>query len=51
MKSSQLNRSRLVVGTGLIVSALLMLLFVKDAYSTAGAIGMGVLGIMSIAVS
>jgi hypothetical protein len=51
MKSSRLNRSRLVVGTGLIVSALLMLLFVKGGYSTAGAIGMGVLGIMSIAVS
>ncbi len=51
MKSSELNRSRLLVGTILIVTALLMLLFVKGDYSTVGAIGIGVLGLVSISVS
>jgi hypothetical protein len=51
MKSPQLNKSRFIVGIILIVIALLMFLFVKGDHSTAGAIGIGVLGLMSIAIS
>jgi hypothetical protein len=51
MKSSQLNKSRLIVGLILIVIAVLMFLFVKGDYSTAGAIGIGVLGLVSVAIS
>lgn len=51
MKSSQLNKSRVIVGIILIVIAVLMFLFVKGAYSTAGAIGIGVLGLVIIAIS
>ena len=51
MKSSQLNRSRFIVGILLIVIAVLMFLFVKGSYSTAGAIAIGVLGLASIAIS
>jgi hypothetical protein len=50
MKSSQLNKSRFIVGIILIVAAVLMFLFVKGDYSTAGAIGIGVLGLVSIAI-
>ncbi|MGB3906616.1 MAG: hypothetical protein WBB22_17030 [Anaerolineae bacterium] len=51
MKSSQLNKSRFIVGIVLIVIAVLMFLFVKWDYSTAGAIAIGVLGLISIAIS
>jgi hypothetical protein len=51
MKSSQLNKSRVIVGIILIVIAVLMFLFVKGDYSTAGAMGIGVLGLVSIAIS
>jgi len=51
MKGSQLDKSRFIVGTILIVIAVLMFLFVKGDYSTAGAIGIGVLGLVSIAIS
>lgn len=46
MKSSQLNKSRMIVGIVLIVIAVLMFLFVNGDYSTAGAIGIGVLGLV-----
>ena len=51
MKSSQLNRSRFIVGITLVVIAVLIFLFAKGGYSTAGAIGIGVLGLVSIAIS
>lgn len=51
MKNSQLNMSRFVVGLILIAVAVLMFLFVKDSYSTAGVIALGVLGLVSIAIS
>ena len=51
MESSQLDKSRFIVGIILIVIAVLMFLFVKGDYSTAGAIGIGVLGVICIATS
>lgn len=51
MKSSQLNKSRFIVGIILVVIAVLMFLFPKGDYSTAGATGIGVLGLLSIAIS
>ena len=51
MKNSQLNKSRFIVGIILVVIAALMFLFAKGDYSTAGAIGIGVLGLISIAIS
>jgi cell division protein FtsW (lipid II flippase) len=51
MKSSQLSRSRFIVGIVLVVIAVLMFLFAQGDYSTAGAIGIGVLGLISIAIS
>jgi len=51
MKNPQLNMSRFVVGLILIAVAVLMFLFVKDSYSTVGAIALGVLGLVSIAIS
>jgi len=51
MRSSQLNKSRFIVGIVLVVIAVLMFLFAKGDYSTAGAIGIGVLGLISIAIS
>ena len=51
MQSSQLNRSRFIVGIILVVIAVLMFLFGKGDYSTAGAIAIGVLGLVSIAIS
>lgn len=46
-----LNRSRFIVGLVLVGAAVLILLFAEGEYSTAGAIGLGVLGIVSIAIS
>jgi len=51
MSSSRLNKSRFVVGVILVVIAVLIFLFAKGDYSTAGAIGIGVLGLVSIAIS
>jgi len=51
MKNSQLNKSRFIVGIILVIIAVLMLLFAKGDYSTAGAIGIGILGLVSIAIS
>jgi hypothetical protein len=51
MNVSQLNKSRFIVGIILIVIAVLMFLFAEWDYSTAGAIGIGILGLVSIAIS
>jgi hypothetical protein len=51
MKSSQLNKSRFIVGIVLVVVAILMFLFARGSYSTIGAVGIGVLGLLSIAIS
>ncbi len=51
MKSSQWNKSRFIVGLILVAIAVLMFLFAKGTYSTAGAVGLGVLGLVSIAIS
>jgi hypothetical protein len=48
MNSSQLNKSRFIVGILLILISVLMFLFVKGNYSTTGAIGIGVLGFLKI---
>jgi hypothetical protein len=51
MKNSRLNMSRFIVGVILVIAAVLLLLFAKGAYATAGVIGLGVLGLISIAIS
>ena len=51
MKSFQRNKSRFIVGLVLVAMAVLMFLFAKGTYSTAGAVGLGVLGLVSIAIS
>lgn len=51
MKNSQLNRSRFIVGLILVAIAVLMFLFTEGDYSTSGTIGLGVLGLISIAIS
>ncbi len=51
MKFSQLNKSRFIVGIVLVVIAAMMFLFARGRYSTVGAIGIGVLGLLSIAIS
>lgn len=51
MKPSQLNKSRFIIGLILVLIAVLMFLFAKGQYSTAGAIGIGLLGLISIAIS
>jgi hypothetical protein len=51
MQSSGLNKSRFIVGLVLVGVAVLMFLFGKGGYSTTGAIGIGVLGLLSVAVS
>lgn len=51
MKSSQLNKSRFIVGLVLVAIAVLIFLFAQGEYSTSGAIGLGVLGLVSIAIS
>jgi hypothetical protein len=51
MESSQLNKSRFIVGIILVAMAVLMFLFAQGDYSTAGAVGIGVLGLVSIAIS
>jgi hypothetical protein len=51
MESSQLNKSRFIVGIVLVVIAVMMFLFAKGGYSTSGAVAIGVLGLTSIAIS
>lgn len=43
--------SRFIVGLILIISAILLFFFGGESYATAGAIGLGVLGLASIAIS
>lgn len=51
MKTPQLNKSRFIVGLVLVLMAALMFLFAGGQYSTAGAVGMAMLGLISIAIS
>ena len=51
MERSQLNKSRFIVGIVLVVIAVMMYVFTKGGYSTAGAVAIGVLGLTSIAIS
>jgi hypothetical protein len=43
--------SRLIVGLILVVAAVLLFLLGQGAYATSGAIALGVLGLVSIAIS
>lgn len=49
MGSSQLNTSRFIVGIILVAVAVLMFLFTD--YATVGVIAIGILGLVSIAIS
>ena len=51
MQTPGLKRSRLVVGIVLVIIAVLMFLFGSGNYSTAGAIAVGMIGLVSIAIS
>lgn len=51
MTGYKLNRSRFIVGVVLVIIAVLMFLFARGDYATAGVIGIGVLGLISIAIS
>lgn len=51
MNARQLNQSRFLVGVILIIVAATMLLLTEGDYATAGAIALGVLGLVSIAIS
>jgi hypothetical protein len=46
-----MNTSRLVVGLILIALAVLLLLLGEGAYATSGAVALGVLGLISVAIS
>jgi hypothetical protein len=46
-----MNTSRFIVGLILIALAVAIFLFGGNSYSTAGAVGLGVLGLVSIAIS
>jgi hypothetical protein len=51
MKWFTMCSSRCVVGTFLAVIAITMFLFLQNAYSAAGAVAIGVLGLVTIAIS
>lgn len=51
MNNSQLNKSRLIVGIILIAIAVLLFLLPTGDYAIAAAIGIGILGLVSIAIS
>jgi hypothetical protein len=51
MKNSNLNKSRFVVGLLLVLTAILMFVFLEGSGYTTGAIALGVLGLVSIAIS
>jgi hypothetical protein len=51
MRDTTLGKSRLIVGVVLVVIAVLMFLFLREGYATAGAVAIGVLGLVSIAIS
>jgi hypothetical protein len=46
-----LNTSRFIVGIALVLIAVLMFVFAQGSYATSGAVGLGVLGLISIAIS
>jgi hypothetical protein len=46
-----MKTSRFIVGLILVVAAALLLLWGRGAYATSGAIALGVLGLVSIAIS
>jgi hypothetical protein len=50
-EGEKINTSRFIVGLVLIAVAVAIFLFGGNNYSTAGAVGLGVLGLVSIAVS
>jgi hypothetical protein len=51
MESTALNRSRLLVGLILILVAAMIFVLGDSSFSTAGAIALGVLGLVSVALS
>jgi hypothetical protein len=51
MNSHRLSQSRFLVGVILVIVAAAILLFTEGDYSTAGAIAIGVRGLISIAIS
>jgi hypothetical protein len=51
MKISRSNKSGFIVGIILVVISVLLLLFVKGDYDTTGAIGIGILGLVSLVTS
>jgi uncharacterized membrane protein len=51
MPSPTLNRSRFIAGLVLVIVAVLLYVFARGEFSTAGAIAIGTLGLVSIAVS
>ena len=46
-----MNRSRFIVGLVLVAVAALILAFTEGGYSTSGAVALGLLGLVSIAIS
>lgn len=51
MKHAQLNLSRLIVGIILVSCAVLLFVFGSAESATAGAIALGVIGLISIAIA
>lgn len=51
LNRSQLSKSRLIVGAALIAVAVAIFVFDLGAYSTAGAIALGIVGLASIAAA
>jgi hypothetical protein len=51
MNGTALNRSRLIVGIILIIIAGLMFVVGGNRFATAGAVALGVLGLISIAIA
>jgi hypothetical protein len=51
MQMTHWNPSRFVVGIVLIIAAVLMLVFARGEYATAGIVAIAVLGLISIATA
>jgi hypothetical protein len=51
VNNTSLSQSRLVVGLILIAAAVLMLILGEGAFATAGAVAIGILGLISVAIS